>query len=87
MELQPKILSEVRLLCYDRTPPSYYEDIEHPILITLSKDTPPHQFEACTIAASALGDVRVVEVPGGHMGVVTRSGDVMPHLASWLGTH
>lgn len=84
MGLQPKILSEVRLLCYDRTPPSYYEGIEHPILITLSDDSPRHQFEACKIAASALGDARVVSVPGGHMGVVTRSGEVMPNLAGWL---
>ena len=45
--LQPKILSEVRLLCYDRTPPKYYEEITHPILITLSNETPPHQVEAC----------------------------------------
>ena len=82
--LQPKILSEVRLLCYDRTPPQYYEDISHPILITLSGDTPPHQFEACSIASAALPDSRIVEVPGGHMGVVTRSEDVAPHLASWL---
>ena len=82
--LQPKILSEVRLLCYDRTPPKYYEGISHPILITLSDDTPPHQFEACRIASAALPESRIVEVPGGHMGVVTRSEDVAPHLASWL---
>ena len=86
IDLQPKILSEVRLLCYDRTPPSYYEGIQHPILITLGDDTPRHQFEACTIAASSLVSARVVAVPGGHMGVVTRSGDVMPHLADWFGS-
>ncbi len=84
MGLQPKILSEVRMLCYDKTPPSYYEGIGHPILITLSGETPPHQFEACTIASSALPDSRIVEVPGGHMGVVTSPEDVVPHLASWL---
>ncbi len=83
-ELQPKILSEVRLLCYDRTPPEYYGDISHPILITMSADTPPHQFEACSIASAALPDSRIVKVPGGHMGVVTRSKDVAPHLTSWL---
>ena len=82
--LQPKILSEVRLLCYDRTPPKYYEEITHPILITLSNETPPHQFEACRIASAALPDSRIVEVLGGHMGVGTRSEDVAPHLASWL---
>ena len=83
-ELQPKILSEVRLLCYDRTPPEYYGGISHPILITMSADTPPHQFEACSIASAALPDSRIVEVLGGHMGVVTRSKDVAPHLTSWL---
>ena len=83
-ELQPKILSEVRLLCYDRTPPEYYGGISHPILITMSADTPPHQFEACSIASAALPNSRIVEVPGGHMGVVTRSKDVAPHLTSWL---
>ena len=82
--LQPKILSEVRLLCYDKTPPSYYASIHHPILITLSKETPPHQFEACTILSSVLENVRVVDVPGGHMGVITRSQVVMPHLANWV---
>jgi len=84
MELQPKILSEVRLLCYDATPPSYYHGIEHQILITLSNESPPHQFEACKIAASSLVNARIVIVPGGHMGVVTSPEDVMPHLASWL---
>ena len=84
MALQPKILSEVRLLCYDKTPPSFYGSITHPILITLSKETPPHQYEACSILASHLRDVRVVDVPGGHMGVITRSDEVMPHLAGWL---
>ena len=39
-ELQPKILSEVRMLCYDKTPPSYYADIHAPVLITLSDETP-----------------------------------------------
>ena len=83
-ELEEKILSEVRLLCYDRTPPSYYESIEHPILITLSEESPPHQIEACKIADASLVDSRIVEVPGGHMGVITRSGDVMPHLSGWI---
>ena len=82
--LQPKILSEVRLLCYDKTEPSYYGDIEKPILITLSRETPPHQFEACTILSKSLGDVRIEYVPGGHMGVITESGVVMPILADWL---
>ena len=83
-DLQPKILSEVRLLCYDKTPPTYYASIHHPILITLSRETPPHQFEACTILTSVLENVRVVDVPGGHMGVITKSGQVMPHLANWV---
>ena len=83
-ELQPKILSEVRMLCYDKTPPSYYADIHAPVLITLSDETPPHQFEACTLLSRALPDVRVRYVPGGHMGVITRSSEVMPHLADWL---
>jgi pimeloyl-ACP methyl ester carboxylesterase len=82
--LQPKILSEVRLLCYDKTPSQYYESIRHPILITLSNETPPHQFEACSILSRSLGDVRVENVPGGHMGVITESGFVMPLLAGWL---
>ena len=84
LDLQPKILSEVRMLCYDKTPPSFYESIQHPILITLSKETPPHQFEACKIVASSMNDVRIIEVPGGHMGVVTKSHDVMPYLVDWL---
>ena len=75
---------EVRLLCYDKTEPSYYGDIEKPILITLSRETPPHQFEACTILSKSLGDVRIEYVPGGHMGVITESGVVMPILADWL---
>ena len=83
-DLQLKILSEVRLLCYDKTPPEYYETIHHPILITLSKETPPHQYEACSILSSVLNDVQVVDVPGGHMGVITKSGQVMPHLADWI---
>ena len=83
-ELQPKILSEVRMLCYDKTPPSYYADIHAPVLITLSDETPPHQFEACSLLSRALPDVRVKYVPGGHMGVITRSPEVMPHLADWL---
>ena len=83
--LQPKILSEVRLLCYDKTPPHYYEDVGKPILITLSRETPPHQFEACTILSKSLSDVRVEYVPGGHMGVITESGVVMPILTGWLG--
>ena len=84
-ELEEKILSEVRLLCYDKTPPSYYESIAHPILITLSKESPPHQIEACRIVAESLEDARIIDVPGGHMGVITRSGDVMPHLSGWVG--
>ena len=83
-ELQPKILSEVRMLCYDKTPPSYYADIHAPVLITLSDETPPHQFEACTLLSRALPHVTMKYVPGGHMGVITRSSEVMPHLADWL---
>ena len=83
-DLQPKILSEVRLLCYDKTPPSYYDEINHPTLITLSKATPPHQYEACKILSSNLPNVKVIDVTGGHMGVVTNSGEVMPHLAGWI---
>ena len=82
--LQPKILSEVRMLCYDKTPSSNYEDIHAPTLITLSDETPPHQFEACTLLSRALPDVRVRYVRGGHMGLITRSSEVMPHLADWL---
>ena len=69
---------------YDKTAPEYYESIGHPILITLSGETPPHQFEACTILSRSLRDVRVERVPGGHMGVITESGAVMPLLAGWL---
>ena len=83
-ELQPKILSEVRMLCYDKTPPSYYADIHAPVLVTLSDGTPPPQVEAGTLLSRALPDVRVRYVPGGHMGVITRSSEVMPHLADWL---
>ena len=83
-ELQPKILSEVRMLCYDRTPPSFYAGIKNPILITLSDETPPHQFEACSLLSRVLPDARVEYVPGGHMGVITKSSEVMPHLAEWL---
>jgi len=83
-KLQPKILSEVRLLCYDKTPPEYYREIKHPILITLSKETPPHQFEACTILSNNLDNVNIEYVPGGHMGVITRSSEVMPKLYRWL---
>ena len=72
------------MLCYDKTPPSFYESIQHPILITLSKETPPHQFEACKIVASSMNDAHIIEVPGGHMGVVTKSHDVMPYLVDWL---
>ena len=82
--LHPKILSEVRLLCYDRTHPSFYESIGHPTFITLSPETPPHQFEACTILISAMKNVEVEEVPGGHMGVVTMPELIMPKLANWL---
>lgn len=84
MRIQQKILSEVRLLCYDLTPPSFYESIEHPILITLSPDTPPHQFEACNIAAASMPNSKVVHVPGGHMGLVTNSEKVLPHLIEWI---
>ncbi|MFL2957908.1 MAG: alpha/beta fold hydrolase [Candidatus Thalassarchaeaceae archaeon] len=84
MNLQPKILSEARMLCYDKTPVSFYESIQHPILITLSKETPLHQYEACKIVASSLKNVRLVDVPGGHMGVVTKSEAVMPFLAEWI---
>ena len=83
-ELQPKILSEVRMLCYDKTPPSFYAVIKNPILITLSNETPPHQFEACSLLSRVLPDARVEYVPGGHMGVITKSSEVMPHLAEWL---
>ncbi len=83
-DLQPKILSEVRLLCYDTTPPSYYEEISHPTLITVSESTPPHQYEACNILSSSLPNVKVIDVTGGHMGVVTNSGEVMPLLARWV---
>ena len=84
LNLQPKILSEARMLCYDETPTSFYESIEHPILITVSKETPPHQYEVCKIIASSLKNVRLVDVPGGHMGVVTKSNHVLPHLAEWV---
>ena len=83
-ELQSKILSEVRLLCYDKTPPSYYSEICQPVLITLSESTPAHQFEACRILNSALPNSRIELVPGGHMGVVTKSEVVMPILSDWL---
>ena len=82
--LHRKILSEVRLLCYDRTPPSFYQSIGHPTLITLSPETPPHQFEACTILTASMTNVEVEEVPGGHMGVVTMPEVIMPILAKWL---
>ena len=61
-----------------------FVDIHVPTLITLSDETPPHQFEACTLLSRALPDVRVRYVRGGHMGVITRSSEVMPLLADWL---
>jgi len=84
MNLQPKILSEARMLCYDKTPVSFYENIQHPILITLSKETPPHQYEVCKIVASYLKNVKLVNVSGGHMGVITKSKEVVPHLLDWI---
>ncbi|MBK65086.1 MAG: hypothetical protein CMB47_06155 [Euryarchaeota archaeon] len=84
LNLQPKILSEARMLCYDKTPASFYESIEQPILITLSKETPPHQYEVCKIVASCLNNVKLVNVPGGHMGVITEPKKVVPHLLDWV---
>lgn len=84
LKLHPKILSEARMLCYDKTPASFYESIEHPILITLSKETPPHQYEVCKIVASYLNNVNLINVPGGHMGVITESEKVIPHLLNWV---
>ena len=84
MNLQPKILSEARMLCYDKTPTSFYESIQHPVLITLSKETPSHQYEVCKIVASYLKNVKLVNVPGGHLGVITKSEEVVPHLLDWL---
>ena len=86
VDLQPKILSEVRLLCYDKTAPPFYSDISHPILITQSRETPPHQYEACSIAASSLPNSRLVNVSGGHMALITKPDEVGPHLARWINT-
>ena len=35
-------------------------------------------------SSRVLPDARVEYVPGGHMGVITKSSEVMPHLAEWL---
>ena len=82
--LQPKILAEVRLLCYDKTPPEYWKKVNSPVFITVSRETPPHQFEVCQILCSLIPNVSLKYVPGGHMGILTRSKIVLPLLTKWL---
>ena len=65
--LQPKILAEVRLLCYDKTDPAHWRQVKHPVLMTYSKDTPSHHLEACRILSLMIPNIITKEVPGGHM--------------------
>ena len=84
-EITAKILSEARMLCYDKTPVSFYESIQHQFLLLWSKETPPHQYEVCKIVSSYLKNVKLINVPGGHMGVITNRRKLF--LIFWVGYH
>ena len=55
-----------------------------PVSIEDEMKTAYIDYSMSVIVSRALPDVRVRYVPGGHMGVITRSSEVMPHLADWL---
>ena len=82
--LYPKIRAEAQLLCLEETELSFYEGIEHPTLITLSPETPPHHFVVCTQLAKAMPKAKLIHVPGAHMGVLTHPREVLPPLVEWL---
>ena len=83
-QIQPKILAEVRHLCFDPTPPEFYRKITNPVLMTLSNETPPHHYEVCSILSRNIPNISIVNVPGGHMGIITHSKSVLPILSNWL---
>ena len=82
--LAPKIQAEVDTLCYDKTRPEVYREVTHPVTMTVGRDTPAHQAEVCRILVEMLPNVRRVDVPGGHMGVITHAAEVLPHLVAAL---
>ena len=83
-KLQPKILAEARFLCYDKTPSSYWNKVKHPVFLTVGSNTPAHQFEVCRIINSSIPNIKLVEVLGGHMGILTNNQEILPLLTEWL---
>ena len=82
--IQSKILAEVRHLCYDDTPPEFYRGISQPVLMSLSKDTPKHHYEVCSILSKNIPNINVIHVPGGHMGIITHPESVLFPFSEWI---
>ena len=82
--LAPKVMAEVRMLCFDTTPSTVYSELPHPVTMTVGADTPPHEAEVCRILNEAIPKCSKIDVPGGHLGVVTHATSVLPHLLKAL---
>ena len=52
--------------------------------MTVGSDTPPHQFEVCQIINSSIPNIKLKEVVGGHMGILTNNQEILSLLTKWL---
>ena len=82
--IYPKVRAEARLLCQETTPLAFYRDIQHPVRLTLSAETPPHEWAVCDQLARAMPNAEACAVPGGHMAVLTHPNEVLPLLIDWV---
>ena len=75
------------MLCFDTTPSSCYRALPHPVTMTVGAETPPHEAEVCRILNEVIPKCIKIDVPGGHLGVVTHAQSVLPHLIDALDAH
>ncbi len=80
----PKVFAEVRELYFDRTPRAVWAGLEMPVVITVGAGTQPLEARACRVVAEVLPDVRLVDIPGGHMAPSTAPESFVGELAALL---
>ena len=78
-----KVYAEVKHLCLDRTPLSFWKSIHHPTWITISQHSPKHEKEVCQLLVQTLPAARLVEHKGGHLSPVTHFSELAPIVKQW----
>ena len=78
-----KVYAEVKHLCLDRTPLAYWETIEHPTWITLSKHAPAHEKEVCHLLSTTIPNAKLIHHKGGHLAPLTHFSEVAPIVEKW----